>query len=61
MSDKFKYLLVCAVAFFFASKAWGQDAKLVEAAKKEGERSVKRGKGGGGGGAGSKRELLHRS
>src|SRR3989338_3075477 len=40
MSDKFKYLLVCAVAFFFASQAWGQDAKLVEAAKKEGGKAV---------------------
>jgi len=40
MSDKFKYLLVCAVAFFFASQAWGQDAKLVAAAKKEGKAVV---------------------
>jgi len=40
MSDKFKYLLVCAVAFFFASQAWGQDAKLVAAAKKEGGKAV---------------------
>ena len=38
MSHKFKWLLLSAIPFFFlTAKASGQDAKLIEAAKKEGK------------------------
>ncbi len=40
MSKKWTRPSVLAVAFFFASHAWGQDAKLVAAAKKEGKAVV---------------------